>query len=542
MRRSAVANRAFAVLSACAAAVRRLISVRTPANDVTYRAMFEESGVGNARVGLANDRTLAANPALCRLLGYEHDELLERTIVGLAHPDDRAALAALFRQLASGSIPRFACEGRFTRGDGSTVWASVQAAALHDEPGFAVVTMEDVTERRRAETALRTSEERYRLVSRVIADAVYEWNLDTNAVQWSDGLRTLFDYHQEDVDEDASWWSDRIHPDERTQVLTDIHAAIDGDAPGWAAEYRFRRRDGGFANVVDRAFIERDATGKARRLIGAMLDVTEQRTLEAERELLLAREKAARQEAEAANRAKDQFLAMLSHELRAPLSPILGWSGILLEDKLDEPERREALEAIHRNAQQQHQLVGDLLDVSSIVSGKIRLDPVPTDLRTVIERALDAVRFSADAKQVQLESVLEPDVGLVVCDADRMQQVVWNLLSNAVKFTPAGGVVGVHLRGVGNDAVIEVRDDGRGIDPDMLSRVFERFWQAESTAARQQGGLGLGLTIVRHLVELHGGDVEVHSEGRDRGTVFRVRLPRLAAEASGPLKRAGSCG
>ncbi|MEW6271732.1 MAG: PAS domain S-box protein [Thermodesulfobacteriota bacterium] len=511
-----------------------------------YRAMFEDAGVGNARVDLATGRTVAVNSALCRMLGYEPDELLAKTFVEVTHPDDRPRQAELLAGLGRGEIERFECEKRYLHKDGSIVWASIHVSALRDgrgEPRFAIGTVQDVTERHRAEAALRASEERYRLVSQVIADAVYEWSLETDAVEWSEGLHTLFGYAGADVGADATWWSARIHPDERRHVLADLEAALAGSAAGWVGEYRFRRGDGGYASVVDRAYIERDRDGKALRLVGAMVDVTEQRVLEAEHELLLAREKAAREEAEAANHAKDQFLAALSHELRTPLSPILGWSGILLEDTLDERQRREALEAIHRNAKQQNQLVADLLDVSSIVSGKLRLNVAPTDLSTVAERALDAVRFSADAKQIRIESDLDPQVEQVRCDADRLQQVVWNLLSNAVKFTPAGGVVRITLRDVGAHAEIEVRDDGRGIDPALLPRVFERFWQGDAAASAPRGGLGLGLAIVRHLVELHGGDVSAHSEGVGRGATFRVRLPRLAAKgASSRWERTGSQG
>ena len=254
----------------------------------------------------------------------------------------------------------------------------------------------------------------------------------------------------------------------------------------------------------------------------------ERRRAEAERERLLARERAARAEVEAANRAKDEFLAVLSHELRTPLQPILGWVKLLRNDTIDASTLQRGLETIERNARTQAQIVEDLLDVSRVIIGKLRLDSRPVTMRLVVEAAVDAVRASADAKSIVIDAALPGHSPVVAGDSNRLQQVVWNLLSNAVAFTPEGGRVTVHLEQMGREAVVRVVDTGQGIAPHFLPQIFERFRQADSTSTRRHGGLGLGLAIVRHLVELHGGSVQADSAGEGRGATFTIRLPLLA--------------
>jgi signal transduction histidine kinase len=252
---------------------------------------------------------------------------------------------------------------------------------------------------------------------------------------------------------------------------------------------------------------------------------------EEERARLLVREQEARKQAEEANRIKDEFLATLSHELRTPLNAILGWAQVLRSGKVDEVTTERALEAIERNSRAQAQLISDLLDVSRIITGKLRLELKPIDLSRILDAALDSVRPAADAKGIRLGIVLDRLTGPLLGDPDRLQQVIWNLLSNAIKFTPQGGAVEVRLRqaaaGGGGPAMAEltVSDTGVGVPPDFLPYVFDRFRQAESTTTRRHGGLGLGLSIVRHLVELHGGTVAVESAGEGQGSTFTVGLP-----------------
>ncbi len=254
-------------------------------------------------------------------------------------------------------------------------------------------------------------------------------------------------------------------------------------------------------------------------------DVTERRRLEAERDDLLDRERKAREAAEAANRAKDEFLATISHELRTPLTSILGWARLIQSAGLDAESIARAARIIVQNAATQAQLVDDMLDMSRVVTGRLRLDFEACDLGAVISAAIETVRPVAEAKGVALSPVLDADATPIVGAADRLQQVVWNLLTNAVKFTPAGGAVDVILRHSGGSAEIVVRDNGEGIAPGVLPHVFERFRQEDSSTTRAHGGLGLGLSLVQYLVEQHGGHVHAASPGKGQGASFTITLP-----------------
>ncbi len=240
-------------------------------------------------------------------------------------------------------------------------------------------------------------------------------------------------------------------------------------------------------------------------------------------------ERRAREEAEQAARSRDEFVATVSHELRTPLNAVMGWARLLRLGKLDAAGVTRAIETIERSAATQAQIVDDVLDVSRIMRGELRLDVHPLDLLPVIEAAVDAVRPAAAARQIQVALALSPQAGQVSGDLARLRQVIWNLISNAVKFTPAGGRVEVRLDRDGGEVVIAVKDTGIGIDPAFLPHLFERFRQADSSTTRAHGGLGLGLAIVRHLVEAHGGTVRAESAGRGRGSTFTVRLPAAAA-------------
>jgi len=259
--------------------------------------------------------------------------------------------------------------------------------------------------------------------------------------------------------------------------------------------------------------------------------ISELQRSEEERGQLLLRAERARSEAEAANRIKDEFLATLSHELRTPLTSLLGWSSVLREASQDEKVLTQGLEAIDRNARVQAQLIDDLLDVSRIVSGKLNLDVRPLDISSVARAAISVVRPAADAKGITLEYSAQPGLGAISADSARMQQIIWNLLSNAVKFTPHGGKIFVRIDQDGPNARVMVRDTGLGIDSKFLPRVFDRFRQADSSTTRSYGGLGLGLAIVRHLVELHGGTVLAESEGPGKGATFSASFPLLAVRA-----------
>ncbi|HLL15426.1 MAG TPA: ATP-binding protein [Pyrinomonadaceae bacterium] len=259
-----------------------------------------------------------------------------------------------------------------------------------------------------------------------------------------------------------------------------------------------------------------------------------QKRTEEERALLLA-------EAEAANRTKDEFLATMSHELRTPMTAILGWAQLLRSNILGEADFEHGLEIVERNAQAQNKLIDDLLDISRIITGKLRLDVRAVDLVSIVAAVVDSLRPSAEAKAVRLQTLLDPQAGPISGDADRLQQIVWNLLSNAIKFTPKGGRVQVRLERADSHVEIIVSDSGKGIGAEFLPHVFDRFRQADSTSTRKQGGMGLGLSIVRQLVELHGGTVSVESGGDGQGATFIVQLPQMASrrqrDAAAPPRR-----
>jgi len=263
-------------------------------------------------------------------------------------------------------------------------------------------------------------------------------------------------------------------------------------------------------------------------------DVTERVAREDRLMKLLAGEQAARKEAEAANRAKDEFLATVSHELRTPLNAIYGWAQVMRQLGNDRETLSRGMEAIERNVKMQSRLIEDILDVSRIITGKFSLDVRPLDLISPIEAALDAVRPAADAKKIELRVVLDRQAGPVTGDPQRLQQVIWNLLSNAIKFTPQGGQVELRLERLDSNIEIRVTDTGQGISAEFLPYVFDRFRQADSTSTRRHGGLGLGLAIVRHLVEMHGGTAQAFSKGEGQGATFVVRLPLLAIGQSSP--------
>jgi PAS domain S-box-containing protein len=286
-----------------------------------------------------------------------------------------------------------------------------------------------------------------------------------------------------------------------------------------------RRHDGVFRWHLTRAVPLRDDAGRIVRWLGTSTDIDDSRRAELERISLLASEQSARREAEQASRAKDDFLTTASHELRTPLNAILGWAHMLRTRSLDERDYARATETIERNARAQVRLIEDILDGSRIITGNLHLEIRALELNTLIDSAVEAVRPAADAKRIELAVSVDPTAARVAGDPDRLQQVVWNLVSNAIKFTPKGGVVSVSLRRIGTDVELVVQDSGEGISPEFLPYVFDRFRQAQAGSTRRHGGLGLGLALVRHLVEAHGGTVRAESAGANLGSRFTVLLP-----------------
>jgi len=291
----------------------------------------------------------------------------------------------------------------------------------------------------------------------------------------------------------------------------------------------------GLLGVMDRKPLENIQITESLLTIFATRAVAEleRKRAEEERTQLLAREQAARSEAERANRVKDEFMAVLSHELRSPLNPILGWAKLLQSRKLDEATVLRAVQVIERNARLQSQLIEDLLDISRIMRGKLALNVCSFNLIAPIEAAIETMRLAADAKSISIKLVIEPGGATISGDPSRLQQIIWNLLSNAIKFTPSGGTVEIQLEVIDSQAQIQVKDTGKGISPEFLPKVFEYFRQADSSTTRTQGGLGLGLAIARHLVELHGGTIAADSPGIGQGAIFTVKLPLLLCPIKG---------
>jgi len=329
----------------------------------------------------------------------------------------------------------------------------------------------------------------------------------------------------------VSVWQRSVHPEDRDRVVADWLGWIK-EGHEYSTEFRLADRETvRWINVQSSPMFS--DSGILLGHVGTVRDVTERKQAEEERGRLI-REQVARQEAERANQMKDEFLAILSHELRTPLNAILGWSRLLLVKKFDQETIDKALETIERNAKSQAQLVEDILDVSRILRGKLNFNLYPIELKNVIEMAIDSLTPLAETKSIVIEFQADSNVGKVIGDSDRLQQVVWNLLSNAIKFTPDEGKVDVRLELVGDEAQIQVIDSGIGIAPDFLPYVFDRFRQADSSTTRSYGGLGLGLAIVSHLVEQHGGNVRAENNTGE-GAKFTVSMPVVEGNGEGAV-------
>ncbi|MFN6583342.1 MAG: PAS domain S-box protein [Aulosira sp. ZfuVER01] len=384
--------------------------------------------------------------------------------------------------------------------------------------GF-VALINDITDNKQAQNALKQSEERFRKLAEKVR--VIPWEVDANTGNFTYvGPQTeeILGYPSTDWYAD-NFWEEHIHPDDREwAVKYCIESSLSLD--NYEFEYRMLAADGRVVWIYDIVNVIRDES-QPQLLHGFLLDITDRKLSEQERERLLA-------EAEAVNRMKDEFLGTLSHELRTPLSAMMGWTQLLKKRQLDEATKARALETIDRNTKSLAQLIEDVLDVSRIIQGKLSLNLQQVELIPVVEAAIETVQPAADAKEIRIECRFDPKIGVVMGDVNRLQQIIWNLLSNAVKFTPKGGRVDVQLKRRHSQIQIRVSDTGEGIANDFLPHVFERFRQADSSSTRSHGGLGLGLAIVRHLVELHGGTVSAESPGIGQGATFIVNLPMRA--------------
>jgi PAS domain S-box-containing protein len=383
----------------------------------------------------------------------------------------------------------------------------------------------DITERKQTEASLRESEERIRLAMTAANLGMWFWDLITNQVVWTPQCKQMFGFESEQ-DVSMELFYQRMHPDDRQLVITQIDQAI-SQKLDYEVEYRVIWPDDSVYWMCAKGRVFYDDAGTPVRMMGTMQDISDRKLAEQARDRLFTLEQTARETAEKANRIKDEFLAILSHELRTPLNAILGWTKLLKSGKLNTAKTAEAINIIERNAELQINLIEDLLDVSRILQGKLSLNVVSVNLVSIISAALETVSLAAQTKDIKIITQLETNIGTVTGDTARLQQIIWNLLSNAVKFTANGGRVEVTLQRVGTNAQITVSDTGKGISPDFLPHIFDYFYQEDSTITRKFGGLGLGLGIVRNLVELHGGTIEANSPGIGQGATFIVKLPLI---------------
>jgi PAS domain S-box-containing protein len=473
------------------------------------------------------------DPMLKAVLGFEDREIENRIDDWgkRVHPEDVDHVMTEAQAHIDGLTPYYEVEHRMLHKDGSVRYFLARGAIVEGKngnPRRMVGTDTDITARKRAEEALRESEQRARrtLVEQMLA-GVAECDAAGRFVLVNQRFCDILGYTQAELREMGV--NDITHPDDLPR-MAELYRRLLETGESFVAEKRYLRKDGAEVWVNSNVSPIRNARGEVVESVAIVIDVTDRKRAEREREQLLKQEKAARAEAQAANRSKDEFLAVVSHELRSPLSSILGYARLLRTGTVAAAEIQRIAEIIERNGKIQLRLIEDLLDTARIISGKLKLEVQPVELVSVIAGALDVMRPAAHAKGIELRSQLEPLAGQLTGDPNRLQQIVWNLLSNAIKFTSRSGHVELRTENLPHQVRITVKDTGKGIEPEFLPFVFDRFRQSDSSSARRFGGLGLGLSLVKQLVELHGGTVEAASGGPGLGATFTVTLPQLAAQ------------
>ncbi len=465
-----------------------------------------------------------------------------QNLLAMVHPDDRAFTEQQV-QAAAASGEELNIEFRICRPDNSVGWIACRAKVFQDEIGLPLRMIGvnvDITDRKQAEAARSQINQTLEALIQACPLAISVFSADEGIVKmWNPAAERIFGWSESEV---VGQFVPSIPADKREEFTAKLKKIRAGHGLA-GVETQRQRKDGTLIDIGLWATPVRDGKGNIN-CMSIIADISDRKQVEAELAQLLDREQAARAQAEAINRQKDEFLATLSHELRTPLNAILGWAQILRGRPYTEDSLASGLEAIERQSRVQAQLVEDLLDVSRIIQGKLTLKPGWFVMRKTIEVALNSVSFAAQAKSVTVSEKFDPAVSLMWGDAQRLQQVLSNLLTNAVKFTPAGGTVAVRLEAVAvanspspNYVQIAVSDTGKGISAEFLPYVFDRFRQADGSITRADSGLGLGLAIVRHLVELHGGTVRAESPGKDKGATFTVMLPLKQRRSKQPQLR-----
>jgi PAS domain S-box-containing protein len=478
-----------------------------------------------------------------RLFGYQRDELLGQPVEQLLPVPLCERIRGLAPAVVRSPFDRdgdsvaldSAClslslEFGLTTRSGTLLPAEMTSRLIETEEGLLVMSLiRDITARKRAEQEKTVAETRYRELFENANDMIYTLDMEGNFTSVNHMGERLTGYpHGELMRMNLA----RIVAPEQTSLVARHLAAPAAAMTGTGAttfEGELICADGRRlpVEISARLIFEGETPVGVQ---GIARDITERKRMEDVQAELLAREQEARRVAEDASRLKDDFLAMISHELRAPLTSILGWAQMLRAGSLDRNAAERALQTIERNAKSQAHLVGDLLDASRIATGTLSLEIKPVELKSIVETAVDALRPSIEARQLRMQIVLEPWIGPFQGDAERLNQIVWNLLSNAIKFTSPGGLIEVRLERLENKALLIISDTGQGIDPEFLPHIFDRFRQADSSARRQQGGLGLGLSIVKHIVELHSGAIYAYSAGIGKGSDFMITLPLATTE------------